>query len=132
MTLTYPLQINKIPPDPVELGHFFVLYSENIEKRIKTHDLEETIFHEMMHATLEAGHANQPEWLEAQKADPGFITTYAAKLPKKEDLPESALFAYTLTKFPDRLPKKMQSAIRKTMPNRLKYLGDLFQSFRFF
>ena len=111
-----------------EEGRFFVLYSKNIEKRILTHDLEETVFHEAVHATLEAEHAKSPEWINAQKADPGFITDYAEQLPQKEDLPESALFAYTLTKHPGRLPTKVERAVHKTMPHRLEYLGRLFQS----
>ena len=35
------------------LGHFFVLYSANIKVRIRNHDLEETVFHEAVHATLD-------------------------------------------------------------------------------
>lgn len=59
---------------------------------MKTHDLEETIFHEATHATLEKDHAKSEKWLEAQKKDGDFITKYAKRLPLKEDLPESALF----------------------------------------
>ena len=40
-----------------EGGRFFVLYSDNIETRVRNHDLEETIFHEAVHATLEKEHA---------------------------------------------------------------------------
>lgn len=32
-----------------ESAHFFVLYSRNIERRLSTHDLEETVFHETIH-----------------------------------------------------------------------------------
>ena len=110
-----------------EKGKFFVLYSENIDKRLATHDLEETVFHESVHATLEARHANAPRWLSAQQADPGFITDYAAKLPRKEDLPESALFAFTLLQFPGRLPAKLEHDIRTIMPNRLEYLQEIFR-----
>lgn len=112
-----------------EVGRFFVIYSENIDRRLATHDLEETVFHETIHATLEAVHAKSPAWIRAQKSDPGFMTEYAAKLPEKEDLPESALFAYTLWKSPGRLPKAVERAVRETMPNRLVYLSRLFQSF---
>ena len=111
-----------------EEGRFFVLYSENIEKRVSTHDLEETVFHETIHATLEAEHAKNQAWIKAQNSDPGFITEYAAKHPQKEDLPESALFAYTLLKTPDRLPRDIQQAIHETMPHRLEYFRILFQS----
>lgn len=109
-----------------EKGHFFVLYSKNIRKRISTHDLEETIFHESCHATLEKEHARHPDWLQAQKADGSFITKYAARLPFKEDLPESALFAYTVLKFPGRLPKETEEAVRELIPHRLDYFEKLF------
>lgn len=109
-----------------EAAHFIVLYSRNIERRLSTHDLEETLFHETIHATLEAKHAGNQAWLKAQKKDPGFITAYAARNPKKEDLPESALFAYTLLKHPQRMPAEVEAAVRKLMPNRLRYLETLF------
>ncbi len=109
-----------------ELGHFFVLYSENMKKRVAQHDLEETIFHETIHATLEAKHASNPQWLKAQESDPGFITEYAASNPLKEDLPESALFAYTLIHHPGRLPAEVEQTIRRLMPQRLQYLTQIF------
>lgn len=111
-----------------EQAGFFVLYTKNIEKRISTHDLEETVFHETVHATLEAKHAKNPKWLAAQKADAKFITNYAAANPKKEDLPESALFAYALLKTPGRLPAEIESKIREIMPQRLAYFEQLFSS----
>ncbi len=110
-----------------EVGRFFVLYSDNIRKRVSTHDLEETIFHEACHATLEHVHARHPDWLAAQKKDGAFITKYAARLPLKEDLPESALFAYTVLKHPGRLPVEVEKAVRELMPNRLLYFEKLFQ-----
>lgn len=107
-------------------GSFFVLYSANIDKRIATHDLEETCFHETIHATLELDHATSPEWLEAQKKDAAFITGYAAEKPRQEDLPESALFAYALIKHPGRMPQKVEKAVSRIMPNRLDYLRKVF------
>jgi ribosomal protein L21E len=112
-----------------DLGHFFVIYSANIDRRVSTHDLEETVFHETVHATLEAEHAKHPDWTAAQGKDLGFITQYAADKPQKEDLPESALFAYTLHKHPGRLPAEIETKVREIMPNRLKYLEKLFQKF---
>ncbi len=109
-----------------EIGRFFVLYSDNIRKRVKTHDLEETVFHEAVHATLEKEHAKNPLWLTAQKKDGEFITEYAARLPLKEDLPESALFAYTILKHPGRLPAETEKAIRQLIPHRLAYFQTLF------
>lgn len=107
-------------------GHFFMMYAENIDKRISTHDLEETIFHETIHATLEYGHALSEKWLAAQKADGDFCTTYAADNPKQEDLSESALFAYTLIRHPGRMPDVIEAKVKQIMPNRIEYLRALF------
>ena len=107
-------------------GHFFVLYSENMDTRVRHHDLEETVFHESVHATIESKYRKSPAWLSAQKADAEFITEYAAKHPNKEDLPESALFAYTLLKHPGRLASDVEQWIQKHMPNRLAFFQDVF------
>jgi len=107
-------------------GHFFVLYSDNIKTRIRNHDLEETVFHESVHATLDSRYARSKAWLAAQKADGDFITKYAQRLPKKEDLAESALFAWTMIMHPGRLPTNVEARARDIMPNRLSFLEALF------
>ena len=107
-------------------GHFFVLYSANIRTRIRNHDLEETVFHESVHATLDSEYARSKEWLQAQKADGDFITKYAKRLPKKEDLAESALFAWTMIMHPGRLPARVEARAKAIMPNRLAFFEELF------
>ena len=109
-------------------GHFFVLYSENIKTRIRNHDLEETVFHESVHATLDKRYANSSKWKKAQKADGDFITKYAKRLPKKEDLAESGLFAWTMIMHPGRLPAKIEARARKIMPSRIAFFEELFLS----
>lgn len=111
-----------------EEGHFFVLYSRNIDRRLSTHDLDETVFHETIHATLESDHAGAAGWLAAQASDPGYVTHYAERKSEQEDLPESALFAYTIIKYPGRLPDEIEAAVQKIMPNRLEYFRKLFAS----
>lgn len=108
------------------LGHFFVLYSDNVETRIKNNDFEETIFHESVHATLDYKLANNSDWTNAQKLDGAFVTEYAAKNPKGEDLAESALFAYSLHIDNNRLPENVKKRLESTIPNRLAYLAELF------
>jgi len=112
-------------------GHFFVLYSENMQTRLRNHDLEETVFHESVHATLDLQHASSSGWIAAQRADDVFITEYAAKNPEKEDLAETALFAVTLLKHPDRLPPQVEHWLTVNIPNRLDYfrtpLNDLLE-----
>ena len=110
------------------LGHFFVLYSDNILTRISNHDLEETIFYESVHATLDSQYALSQEWREAQEADGAYITDYAARKPEDEDLAESALFAWTMLIHPDRLPADVETRAREIMPNRLAFFEELFLS----
>ena len=59
--------------------------------------------------------------MEAQKADGDFITKYAKRLPKKEDLAESALFAWTMIMHPGRLPARVKARAKAIMPNRLAF-----------
>lgn len=102
-----------------------VLYSENATKRIGTHDLEETVFHESVHAAWDRPHRESPGWLEAQKKDGRFVTDYAAKNPKGEDLAESALFAYALIHHPARIPAADAGRIRAAIPARIEFVARL-------
>ncbi|TNC48360.1 hypothetical protein FHG66_14680 [Rubellimicrobium rubrum] len=108
------------------LGHFFVVYADNVRARIATHDLEETVFHEAVHATLDAAWAQSEEWRQAQAADGAFITEYAAADPEGEDLAESALFAYAHLRHPDRLPPEVARGVEAIMPARLAFFERLF------
>jgi hypothetical protein len=102
-----------------------VVYADNATKRIGTHDLEETVFHESVHAAWDKEHAASAGWLEAQKKDGRFVTEYAGKNPKGEDLAESALFAYTLLHHPERIPKDAAEKIRRAIPARIAFVGTL-------
>jgi hypothetical protein len=102
-----------------------VLYSDNATQRIGTHDLEETVFHESVHATWDEKHAKSAEWQDAQKKDGGYVTDYARKKPQGEDLAESALFAYTLLHHPDRMPKEDAARIMQIIPNRIAFIEKL-------
>ena len=101
------------------------LYSENATKRISTRDLEETIFHESIHAAWDNQYAASAEWLAAQKSDGQFVTDYGRKKPTKEDLAESALFAYTMIHHPDRIPKEESDRIRTAIPARIAFFKKL-------
>ena len=109
------------------LGHFFVLYSKNMETRIRDHDLEETVFHESVHATLDAAFADDAAWHRAQRDDAAFVTHYAQENPEQEDLAESALFAYTLALHPERLPEATRDWLRMNIPNRLAFVEKVFK-----
>ena len=109
-------------------GHFFIMYSNNIRTRIRNHDLEETVFHESVHATLDERYAARQVWQNAQRRDDDFITRYAASRPDKEDLAESALFAWAMLNHPGRLPAHIEAHAAATMPSRLAFFEDLFLS----
>lgn len=106
---------------------FFVLYSQNMDTRINNNDLEETVFHESVHATLEDKYKNDKTWLNAQKNDKAFITEYAQENPEKEDLPETAIFAYTYKKHPNRLNKKTKDWMKKNIKERLAFFDTVFK-----
>jgi hypothetical protein len=102
-----------------------VVYSENATKRIGTHDLEETFFHESVHAAWDKAHASSVEWLAAQEKDGGFVTDYAKENPEGEDLAESTLFAYALLHHPKRIPTKEAARIKRAIPNRIAFVEKL-------
>lgn len=107
-------------------GRFFVVYDGNMDKRISTHDLEETVFHESVHATMDVPIAHSAEWRKAQAADKGFVTTYGASFPEREDLAETALFAFAYFQHPERLPDQLRSDLETLAPNRLAFLEQFF------
>lgn len=106
-------------------GRFFVLYAKNMKTRMRNKDLEETVFHEAVHATLDIPHLKSAAYRKARRADGAVITQYAAKRPT-EDMAESALFAWALTQHPGRLPARIEDAVRQIMPNRLAFFETLF------
>ena len=67
------------------------------------HDLDETVFHESAHIALAPLLSSDPDWYSNQIADSNFITQYAGEKPDKEDIAESALFAWTMLHHPGRL-----------------------------
>lgn len=109
-------------------GHFFVLYSDNMDARISTHDLEETVFHESVHASIQDTYKNNAEWKNAQTLDPSYITDYAKSLPNLEDMPETALFAYTLIAHPRRLSPEIEAWFTTNIPNRIAFFRKIYSS----
>ncbi|RVT85494.1 hypothetical protein DXV76_06965 [Rhodobacteraceae bacterium CCMM004] len=111
------------------LGGFFTLYDGLIARRLVDRDLDETVFHEAAHVALDPVLSNDPDWRANQAADGAFVTQYAADHPDKEDIAESALFAWTMQYHPGRLPAEVETAVRQVMPNRLEYLGNMMEGF---
>lgn len=112
-----------------DLGRFITLYDDLMTRRMAEHDLDETVFHEAAHVALDPLLSQDPVWKSNQAADNGFITHYAADNPNKEDIAESALFAWTMTFHSGRLPLEIEDTVRKIMPNRLEYLANILEGF---
>jgi len=105
-------------------GGFFMLYAGNIDTRLTNHDLSETIFHEAAHVSLQNDWIITNDWQDAIAADPGFITDYATTNPG-EDFAESALFAYTYLRHPERFPPAVKTAVETTIPNRVNVFDNI-------
>ncbi|MBT0955914.1 hypothetical protein IV417_00825 [Alphaproteobacteria bacterium KMM 3653] len=108
-----------------EEAQFFILYAKNMAKRLRNHDLEETVFHEAMHASLQSRMLKSAKWRRAVKADGGFVTRYAAS-DRGEDFAESGLFAYTALRHPERLGAKVLAGVKAQMPARLAFFAEVF------
>lgn len=107
-------------------GHFFIIYSENATRRIETHDLEETFFHEGTHASIQTNYLEGAAWKRAVTLDNAYITEYA-KTNAQEDFAESALFAYTLIHHPERIPTAERAKIEKQIPNRIAFFRGVYR-----
>ena len=83
--------------------------------------LEETLFHEASHSSLDGLHAASAGWLAAQQADNGFISTYARDNPTREDIAESFLLYFAVSYRPERISQTDHNKIVGAMPNRIRY-----------
>lgn len=105
-------------------GEGMMLQSGNASVRIADNRLEETLFHESVHTSLDPLYAYQrsQEWLDAQAADGRWLTEYGRENPDGEDLAETALYAYALLHHPDRFPAGMVDEVKARVPNRLAFI----------
>lgn len=92
--------------------------------------LEETLFHEATHVSIDKYYRMDRGWLEAQEKDGAFISSYAAENPIREDLAETLLLFYALKYQPGRLDQKIQATVIETIPNRIQYLESLGWNWR--
>lgn len=86
--------------------------------------LEETLFHEATHTSLDGLFSEDENWTNAQEKDCNFISTYALENPEREDIAESFLPFFVIKFFPNRIPASMNKTILETIPARIKYFDD--------
>jgi hypothetical protein len=68
-----------------------LIHTGQAELYVASGILEETLVHEAAHTSLDAYLATSAGWLNAQQADPDFVSTYARDNPTREDIAESFL-----------------------------------------
>ncbi|MFY0686720.1 MAG: hypothetical protein JXQ90_06125 [Cyclobacteriaceae bacterium] len=102
-----------------------LIHTEQGEKYIDQGILEETFVHEASHTSLDAYHANAAGWIEAQKNDPAFISTYARDNPEREDIAESFLPYLAIRFRADRITDELKTQIEEAIPERISYFDEL-------
>ncbi|MDC1139846.1 hypothetical protein OAT04_03175 [Candidatus Pelagibacter sp.] len=88
---------------------------------------EEVAIHEAAHTTLDPqwhGSIKRSKWNKAMKADNKFVSPYAKKYPKKEDIAETINWWIAVRCKSDRISKLTYEKIILGIPNRLKYLDE--------
>lgn len=102
-----------------------IMYRAQAQRRIGEHQLEESVFHEAVHASWDAAHRLNQDWKEAQQQDGGFLTQYGQSSPQREDLADTAVFVFGLLHHPERLPPVDSADIRRAIPHRIEYIRGL-------
>lgn len=102
-----------------------LIHTGRTAQYIRAKNLEETLFHEAVHTSIDGRYADSPEWKAAQAADSDFISSYARDHPDREDMAESMLPAYGVLIHPNRISAMQRDTIRETMPNRLAFFEAL-------
>lgn len=103
----------------------FLIHTGQGEEYINDGILEETFVHEGSHTSLDGRYANLQGWLDAQQADPTFISTYAEDFPNREDMAESFLPWFALRYARDRIDTDLANLIMETIPNRIAFFDGL-------
>lgn len=85
--------------------------------------LEETIFHEATHVSLDPYHYND-EYRDAMCADKAFISEYAEDHPNREDIAESFLTYVAVAYRSDRISWDVQDIIEEVNAYRLDYFDN--------
>lgn len=102
-----------------------VVYVGKADQRASYNHLEESLFHEAVHASWDEAYRLAPDWVAAQAADGGFLTDYGAQNPDREDLAETALFAFAILHHPDRFPPVDTADTRRAVPHRIAFVAGL-------
>jgi hypothetical protein len=111
--------------NPFGGGNYNILIHTGAALEYERYDMiEEILIHEAAHTSLDSYHANNNDWLDAQRKDNHFISDYAEEYPWREDIAESFVAYIAVTHRSDRISSELKSTILKTIPNRIKYFDN--------
>jgi len=106
-------------------GEGIHVYAVNVAQRERANRFEETLFHESVHTSLDDLYAASAQWLQAQTDDGEYLTDYSASQPAREDLAETALYAWALIHHPDRVSPADALAWKAAVPNRIAVIESI-------
>ena len=86
--------------------------------------MDELLFHEAVHVSLDPIHRDDPGYFDAQYADRIYISNHARRRPYNEDLAETLLAWFAVRYRPERISPAQHQAIIEAVPNRLAYLDQ--------
>ncbi|PIC70815.1 hypothetical protein CSV77_05755 [Sporosarcina sp. P16b] len=101
-----------------------LIHTEQADQYTELGVLEEVLFHEATHTSIDPVYSHHSGWNAAQQADGNSISSYAKEFPDREDLAESLLMYYAFRQNPERISKEMKHTISKTMPNRIIFFDQ--------
>jgi len=101
-----------------------LIHVEQGEEYIMNGILEEILIHEACHTSLDY-YAYYDNWIDAQKKDNNYISTYARDNPAREDIAESFLAYFAVTYRKDRISQNTYDTIMRIIPNRIKFFDSL-------
>ncbi|WP_303964741.1 leucine-rich repeat domain-containing protein [Sporosarcina ureae] len=107
-----------------------LIHTEQADEYTELGVLEEVLFHEATHTSLDSLYSHHPDWKAAQRYDENSISSYAKEFPDREDVAESFLLYYAIRQNPNRIHKEMADVIKNTIPNRIKFFDQQLQKMK--
>ena len=96
--------------------------AENLSRR---GTLEEALLHEAAHSSLDPSYKDDARWLDAQRTDGAYISTYARDYPDREDIAESIVAWIAMRYRRHRISRQAADTILGTIPNRIAFFDGL-------
>ncbi len=103
-----------------------VIHHGNYAGELADGALEESMFHEAVHTSIDMHVEGRRTWVRAAKADGTFISEYARDSGGGEDVAETFLLYYAWALRRDRMDPDDLQVIEDTIPNRLAFFQKTY------